>query len=127
MNKAQYRKCRMAITAVVGILVGWSVAAEANVLIPLAGIGVAMALSYLLKRRVKEVMEDERSNLIAEKAARLAFGITMPLLAIASLVLILWGNRFSPDWKLAGTVLAYAACAQMIIFNITHLYQDRKH
>ncbi len=127
MNKAQYRKYRMAITAAVAILVGWSVAAEVNVLIPLAGIGVAMALSYLCRKRVKEVMEDERSNLVAEKAARLAFGITMPLVVITALVLILWGGRFSPDWKLAGNVLAYAACGQMIIFNITHLYQDRKH
>ena len=127
MNKDRYRKWRMAITAAVGILVGWSVAAEVNVIIPLIGIGAAMALSYLLRKRVKDVIEDERSNLIAEKAARLAFGITMPLVVIAALIMIMWGARFSPDWKLAGTVLAYAACAQMVIFSITHLYQDRKH
>jgi len=117
----------MIIAAAVGILVGWSVASEANVIMPLIGIGTAMTILYLLKRHVKEIMEDERSNLIGEKTARTTFGVSMPLMAVTALTLILLSNRLSSEWKLAGTILAYSACVQMIIYNIAHLYHERKH
>jgi uncharacterized membrane protein len=127
MDKKFFQKCRILVTIAVAIVVGWSVIAETSVFIPLAGIGAGMALLYLLKRRVKEVMADERSYLISEKASRTALAIFAPLMAVVAMVLIVLSSSVLPDYGEAGTVLAYSVCALMVLYHVAHLYHERKH
>ncbi|MDD5038634.1 MAG: DUF2178 domain-containing protein [Dehalococcoidales bacterium] len=127
MDKQRFQRCRQVITVLVAILVGWSVATETSVFIPLGGIGAGMALLYLLKRRVKEVMADERSYLISEKAARTALAIFAPLVTVVAVVLIILSNSILPDYREAGTLLAYSVCALMVAYHIAHLYHEKKH
>ncbi|MDD4987085.1 MAG: DUF2178 domain-containing protein [Dehalococcoidales bacterium] len=127
MDKQKLQRCRQVITVLVAILVGWSVATETIVIIPLIGIAAGMITLYLLKRRVKEVMADERSYLISEKAARTALAIFAPAVVVVAVVLIVLGNSILPDYREAGTVLAYSACALMVAYHIAHLYHEKKH
>ncbi len=127
MEKNVFQKYRMLVTMIVAILVGWSVAVEASVIIPLMGIGAGMIILYLLKKRVKDVLEDERSHQISEKAARLALAIFAPLLVVVAVVLIVLSSSFLPDYREAGTILAYSACALMVLYQVAHLYHERKH
>ena len=127
MDKKKFQRYRLLVTMAVAILVAWSVVAEVSVLTPLIGIGAGMILVYLLKRRVKEVMEDERSHLISEKAARTALAIFAPLLTVVAVVLIILSNSILPDFREAGTLLAYAACVLMVLYHVAHLYYERRH
>jgi uncharacterized membrane protein len=58
MDKKKFQLYRQIVTVAVAALVGWSVAAEASVIVPLIGIGAGMGLLYLLKKRVKEVKKE---------------------------------------------------------------------
>ncbi len=127
MNKNIYQTIRIIVVIIVAAVVSGSVVAEANVLIPLATIIGGMILIALLRRQVQEIMEDERSHLINEKAARLALGIYAPLAAVAAVFLIFLGDDKLPPDMGAGAILSYATCALMIIFSLAHMYYERNH
>jgi uncharacterized membrane protein len=127
MDKKKFQLYRQIVTVVVAALVGWSVAAEASVIVPLIGIGAGMGLLYLLKKRVKEVMEDERTYRISERASRITVGVFAPVAVVAAIVLITLSGNVLPDLKQAGSALAYSACALMVLYHIFHLYYERKH
>jgi uncharacterized membrane protein len=127
MNKNMYQTIRIIVVIIVAAVVSGSVVAEANVLIPLATIIGGMILIALLRRQVQEIMEDERSHLINEKAARLALGIYAPLAAVAAVILIFLGDDKLPPDIGASAILSYATCALMIIFSLAHMYYERNH
>jgi uncharacterized membrane protein len=127
MDKQKFQRCRQVITVLVAILVGWSVVTETIVIIPLIGIAAGMLALYLLKKKVKDVMEDERSHQISEKAARMALAIFVPAVVMVALVLIVLSNSILPGYREAGTVLAYSACALMVAYHIAHLYHEKNH
>ncbi len=122
-----YQTIRIIVVIIVAAVVSGSVVAEANVLIPLATIIGGMILIALLRRQVQEIMEDERSHLINEKAARLALGIYAPLAAVAAVILIFLGDDKLPPDMGASAILSYATCALMIIFSLAHMYYERNH
>lgn len=127
MDRRKFQRYRLIVTMIIAVLVGWSVTGEVNVFIPLLGIGTGATVLYLLKRQVKEVMEDERSHHIDEQAARTAVGIFAPAAVLVALVLIVLSNSVLPGYKQAGIVLAYSGCALMVLYHIAHLYHNRKH
>lgn len=126
MDKKKFQMYRQIVTVIVAALVSWSVAAEASVVVPLIAIGAGMLLLYLLKRRVKEVMEDERTYQISEKASRTAVAIFAPMVVVVAVVLIILRNSILPNLKQAGTALAYSGCVLMVLYHISHLYHERK-
>ena len=111
----------------VAILVAWSVAAQESAVIPLVAIGTGMVLLLLLRRRVKEIMIDERTHRISERACRMTVGIFAPLIAVTAVTLIMLSKRVLPDVRQAGFALAYSACAMMVLYDIFYLYYERKH
>jgi uncharacterized membrane protein len=127
MNKNTFQTLRTIIVIIVAAVVSWSVVAKASVLIPLAIIIISMLLLFLLRRQVKEILEDERSHLINEKAARLALGIYGPLAALGAVILAVLGDEILPEGLGAGAVLSYATCALMIIYSLVHIYYERNH
>jgi len=127
MNKNTFQTLRTIIVIIVAAVVSWSVVAKASVLIPLAIIIISMLLLFLLRRQVKEILEDERSHLINEKAARLALGIYGPLAAMGAVILAVLGDEILPEGLGAGAVLSYATCALMIIYSLVHIYYERNH
>jgi len=125
MKKNTYLTFRIIVVVIVAIVVSGSVVAKTNVLIPLAVVIGGMLLLTLLRRSVKEILEDERSRYINEKAARLALGIYTPLAAVCAIIMVFTGNDFLPPDMGTGAVLSYATCALMIIYSLAHIYYER--
>lgn len=124
MNRKTYTLCVALITAAIVALVGWSIFVG-SVVLPAVAVVAGMALSYICRSRVTEVIEDERIYRISEKASRRTFQIFTSSSAVIGLVLILLRDTY-PQFRQAGFTLAYAACALLILYNIFYGYYSRK-
>jgi uncharacterized membrane protein len=87
----------------------------------------ATGLKMLLRRATKEVMKDERTTLLSEKAAGATLRLTLPLAAIGSLVLLVLKERLSDDAAQLAYVLSYAVCILLLVHLAFYFYYSRKH
>ena len=87
----------------------------------------AIGLKMLLRRATKEVMKDERTTLLSEKAAGATLRLTLPLAAIGSLVLLLLKDRLSDDATQLAYVLSYAVSILLLVHLAFYSYYSRKH
>lgn len=126
MNVRTFQFYRLGLTMSVAILVGAAVASE-NTVLGVAAVGAGLLLMYAGKRRVKGVVEDERTYRISEKASRVTLSLSAPAVALAATVLITMGDRVAPGLKTAGFALGYAACAMMVCYSVAYHYYLRKN
>ena len=114
------------IAVVLALVVGWSITAN-NVIVPVAAVVLAIGLSYLLRRRSKEVTKDERTTIMYEKAAGATIRFCVPLAAFAGIILFALRDRLSTEVVTAGYVLAYVACILLLVHLAFYSYYARKH
>lgn len=126
MSKKTFRICGGVIVAAMSAAVGWSVAIG-NAIVPIVAVAVGVGLLHLCRRRVKEVMEDERLHKINEKASRLTFRISTITMAVTSAVLIALSHSVSADFRLVGLTLAYTVCALVVLHLVLYTYYGQKY
>ena len=114
------------IAVVLALIVGWSITAD-NFFVPIIAVLLAIGLSYLLRRRTKEVTKDERTVLLYEKAAGATIRVCVPLAALVGIILFALRARIPADMVAAGYVLAYVACALLLVHLAFYSYYARKH
>lgn len=114
----------MVIAVLLGGLVSFSVVSE-NYIIPIAAAGTAFILLMVLRRRVGEVINDERDYSIAGNSARWTISIYAILAAIASMVLMAM-RKTDPSFELLGQSLAYSACFIMLLNSALFYFFARK-
>jgi len=81
----------------------------------------------LLRRRVREVVVDERVYSIAEKASLVAFRIFGIAAAVIGITLVALGWQSASDLYKIGLTLAYSACGLLVIYYIAYIYYNRKY
>lgn len=111
-----------ALAAVIAV----SVIREWTLLVPLASIMVALSIATLLRRTVKEVMADERSRRIDEKAASMSYRIFVIATAVFVLVVLMLRASLPSALAAAGQTLAYAVCGLMLLHLFFTRYYDKK-
>jgi uncharacterized membrane protein len=87
-----------------------------NYFLAIVAVFAAFAIILPLKKKVTEVMNDERDYLIAGKAARLAlslFSVTGALLAFAFMSL----RGMETVFGTIGSTLAYSVCALLLFYS----------
>ena len=124
---AKTLKLFTAILAVaLAALIGWSIIAN-NFVVPVVAVALAVGFSYLLRRSTKEVTQDERTTLLYEKAAGATIRFSVPVVALAGIILFLVRDSLSPELASAAYVLAYVACGLLIVHLGFYSYYSRKH
>jgi uncharacterized membrane protein len=126
MNIKTYRNWRIALIAVIGAIVAVSVIIG-NVCSILLDVGIGMIIIFILQRRVKDVVRDERTETISNKAARLTvalISIGMPVTG-AVLVAIGWDAPASA-LRQTGDGLLYATCALLVVNALAYTYYSFK-
>ena len=124
---AKTLKLFSAILAVaLAALIGWSIIAN-NFVVPVVAVALALGFSYLLRRSTKEVTQDERTTLLYEKAAGATIRFSVPVVALAGIILFLVRDSLSPELASAAYVLAYVACGLLIVHLGFYSYYSRKH
>jgi uncharacterized membrane protein len=125
MKRKKYKQYSLAITIVIGIIIGWS-AINGELTIALCAIVIGMIILYLIKSRVKQIIEDERIYRISEKASRRTIQIVGTTTALIGLSLI--GLSRSGYFELSdvGFSLAYFATALLMVYMIFYGYYSKK-
>ena len=126
MSKERLRFYRMLIVVAMGALIGWSVAIG-NAIIPIPVVLCGLVLLYLLRKRVKEVIEDERMHKINEKASKVTLQIFGIVTALLGVILIALSQGSWTDFRQAGFTLAYSACFLLLVHLILYSYYTRKY
>jgi uncharacterized membrane protein len=125
MSYAAFRTFKLIIVIIIAVSVSTSVAAGIPWLpVPAAALGAALML--LARRRVKEIVVDERTWHIAERAGRLAFQVGAILMALSAATFLALSRAGNEAFEEAGFVLAYAVCGLMAIYYAGYLYYSKK-
>ena len=83
---------------------------------PVVAMAVAMLVLLFLRRRVKEVLADERDYALSGTAARWSVQI-FSLVAVLSMFACYSLQEQSPAYGVAASVLAYATCGLMLLYS----------
>lgn len=125
MSYKKYMVLRVLIIVVMAFLGAWAATSD-NLLLLIPVVVVLGALLITLRRKVKEVIVDERVNTIAGRASRLAFVVFVLLAVIAAATLIYLAEGTSDVRFHIGLTLDYAACALMVFYWLAYIYYNRK-
>jgi uncharacterized membrane protein len=126
MRGRTFRISSALIAAALAIAIGWSIVAG-NFIVAIIAVILALGASYLLRRVSREVTKDERTTLLYEKAAGATMRLILPIIAVASLILLALQDRVSDDVTLVAYVLAYTTCVLLLLHLGFYSYYSRKH
>ncbi|MGY4884921.1 MAG: DUF2178 domain-containing protein [Nanobdellota archaeon] len=123
MRKIKYKKYRIYKLLIVMLLAGIvsSFVTAGNFVIPLAAFLIAILLMFFLKKNVDATLTDERIEIVAGKASRAVFTISVILIALAGMVLIALRETY-PQYLITGYVLAYLGCGILFLYVILFKY-----
>jgi uncharacterized membrane protein len=126
MNVKTYRNWRTVLTLIIVALAAVAVATGiAYILIAAVVIGIIVLV--LLRRRVKEVVEDERTYTIAYKAARLTVSMGGMGMAITGAIMLAFNrDDFSATLAQVGFALLYATCGLLVVNLAAYTYYSRQ-
>lgn len=102
----------MALSAVVSVSINYG-----NWVLPISAMVVSFVVLYATKKKVKDIIEDERDYKIAGNAARHAMTIYSLTSAVAGIFLFIEG-RENESLYVAGNVLLYSAMALVLIYSL---------
>jgi len=125
MDVKSYRRYLALATTILAAIVAWSVMAQ-NMMVAVAGVSASMISLYLLRKRVKEVMIDERVHRISQMASRTTLQIFGWVSAASAFILIAFGRTISTGFEQAGYTLAYATCALLLMHSVFCKYYGSK-
>jgi uncharacterized membrane protein len=120
MTVKRFKLYRIMIAAILGAIFSVSIVSN-NFILPIISVITAFGMIYMLKKNVKEVLEDERDYEIGGRAARYAMGIYAYLMLIVIFFLFL-GRANNPLFETIASILAYSVCSLIIFYSFIFKY-----
>ena len=121
MNENTVKKLNVLITVMVGVTVGLSIF-QGSYLIPLIAIIAGLALMRFISNKARTegiVLEDERLELIANKASDKTF-------RVVTIALVIFGFALKALNNALGDTLLYIGCLMLIVYLVFYRYYASK-
>ena len=115
----------MIIAMFVGIVAALSVI-QGTILPAILAIVIGAMISYIYKKRTHETLEDERTQLINEKAATMTLGILIAVVIYAGIIIVALRNSY-PQFLQVGYILFVVAFSCFILYFASRAYYSRKY
>ena len=125
MKRKQFKVISLLTSMIMGVLVGFSVSAG-NPVLAVASLFAGMAVMYISKRRLQDIVEDERIRQISQKASWITLQFIALSFAIGGAVLIAMRNTL-PDYEDLGFFMAYVSCAVLLLYYLFYMYYNREY
>jgi uncharacterized membrane protein len=101
--------------------------ATANWILMLIAFIVAISIFIFLRLKVKDIVEDERTNIIAQKAKRFSYDLGNFVMGVAGMVLVFTNrNDLSGTQARIGYTLFFSSFGMTIINEIAYYFYSRK-
>ncbi|HPT66056.1 MAG TPA: DUF2178 domain-containing protein [Candidatus Woesebacteria bacterium] len=123
MTLKKYQNIKLIIVVVIAIIFSQAIIYQ-NYLIPLATLVVSSLILILLRRRVKEVVADERDYLNAGKSASWAIQVYSWIAVVMMFILYAFKN-LNPTYEPIAITLAYSTCTLMLIYSLFFKFQNK--
>jgi uncharacterized membrane protein len=99
-----------------------------NIILALAGVLIGMLFLFLVRKKTKVVLVDERIQNISGRAARLTYSILTVTVAFLSLIFIGGGRRLGePNYEALGVILSYIALLSVALYALSYKYFSKKY
>jgi uncharacterized membrane protein len=125
MSYSTYRLWKALVVIIVAALVGWAVP-QGNAFIPIPVAAAAMVILLIIRRGVKEVVVDERTYSIANRASRAALQIGTLMIVLIGATLVALGYGEYPDLEPIGFTLIYSAAGLLLVYLTSYAYNSKK-
>ena len=125
MEREKYKIYGLIITILVGFIIGLSVF-RGEPVIAIVAVVIGMMLLYILKSRVKKVIEDERVYKISEKASRRTIQVVGTTTALVGLSIIGLSKNGYLELVEVGYSLACFASVLLMVYMIFYWYYAKK-
>lgn len=125
MDEKEYKRCQVLIGISLGAVLGISIA-FGNYVVPVIAIIFGLGLSQLCRRKVTEVIEDERIHRIGGKAARRTLEVGLLGMAILGIFLLTLSNAGYFELMEVGLTLSFSVCALLIISMVFYSYYSKR-
>lgn len=125
MTLKQFKILKLVIVVILGATVGASVNYH-NYIIPVVAMAVAISLMFFFRRKVKEIIADERDYEIGGRSAGLAIQI-YAWLAVAIMFFFLGYYELNPAPEAMTVVatLAYSTCLLLLLYTLLFKYYNK--
>lgn len=117
MTYKKFRMIKMLTAFFLAIIVGQAVIFN-NFLLAVIGVITAIAVVFSFRKKVNEVMADERDYAITGNAARISLSLFSVIGASLSFTFMYLRNMNS-NFMVIGATLAYSVCALLIFYSAT--------
>jgi len=92
-----------------------------NIWLGLGAIGVGIIFLVLVRKKVKDILVDERVINVAGRAGAMTYRILTVVLAVGGMVLIIFGQRDNQEYFNAlGLIFTYLAMFSMLIYSLSY-------
>jgi len=125
MKISKFRTYKAIIAGGLGIAVAIAIATD-TAIIALVAVAVAIVLAFILERRNKEIVRDERISQISGKASSVSFYSMLILAAVAALGTALFRSHLPENVAFVGTVMGYFVCVALLLHMCLYAYYSRK-
>lgn len=125
MTLKQFKILKLVLVIILAVIVGISISWH-NYIIPVIAMAVVISLMFYFRRKVKEIIADERDCEIGGRAA----GLTIQIYAwLMVLMMFLFMAYFElnplPELMAVATTLAYSTCLLLLLYSILFRYYDK--
>ncbi len=126
MSYKTFRTIQAFTGMALGGIMGASIS-QGNWIVPVIAVIISILIITILRRKVKEIVTDERTYDIAGKASLLTLQIVAVGMALAGAILLAISRDSSSTMGQIAITLCYATCALLVINALTYTYYNRKY
>jgi uncharacterized membrane protein len=125
MTLKRFKILKLSIVIILGIITGVSVSYH-NYIIPIIAIAVAVSLIFYWRRKVKEIIADERDYAVGGRAAGLTIQIYAWLAFVMMFLFLVYYNLNPvPEIMVSVVTLAYSTCVLMVLYALFFRYYNK--
>ena len=125
MDKERYNRVKQAVTAAIGLGTAFGVLRQSYT-IPLATITLGILALYILRNQVKEVLHDERTMMIQQKAASWTLGYVTAFTGLLGIGLVELSFHGFTEFRNIGYAFAYQANIVLALYAFFTWYYRRQ-
>lgn len=123
MTSKQYKTIKLVMTVIIAIIFSQAIIFE-NYLIPIVALMVIFLFLLILRRKVKDVIADERDYATGGKSALLAIQI-YSWIAVVSMCVLYSFRDLNPFYESIGMTLAYSTCILMLLYALIFRFYNK--
>lgn len=123
MTTKTYQRIKLFLTMLISIVVSTSIIHQ-NFFIPAITLVASFLVLLFLRKKVEQVISDERDILNGGKSALMAIQI-YSWIAVISMLLLYSLQGYNPNYEAVALTLAFSTCILMLVYSAIFYYYNK--